>query len=103
DDLVAELGSDKIHVAFGEPLSPRRLAERICVVEDRSPQFTLAELRERFEPMTGIDCTDFFTPQPWTPLAATAIAEDFLASEASHRYEPGARYFFGHRIPDDAP
>jgi hypothetical protein len=34
------------------------------------------------------------------PLAAAAILEDMLESGELERFEPGVRYFFGHRIPD---
>ncbi|PRP95380.1 hypothetical protein ENSA5_39650 [Enhygromyxa salina] len=101
DEVVAELGSETVHVAFGELLSPRTLARHICApIGTHYLRHQISCMRERFEPMTGIDCTDFFTSDPWTPLAAAAIAEDFLASDASARFEDGARYFFGHRIPD---
>jgi hypothetical protein len=33
-------------------------------------------------------------------LQMAATLEDFLRSDPSARYEPGIRYFFGHRIPD---
>ncbi|PRQ09164.1 hypothetical protein [Enhygromyxa salina] len=102
DDVAAELGSERVHVAFGELLSARTLARRICTTSGPFARFNLGELRERFEPMTGIDCTAFLTntnSDEWTPLPAAAIAEDFLASEASEGFADGVRYFFGHRIP----
>jgi hypothetical protein len=101
DEVVAEFGGEQIYVAFARRLSARTLAQMICAPQSgHYARFELIELRERFEPMTGIDCTDFFTPTPWTPLAAAAIAEEFLASPQSHAYEEGVRYFFGHRLPD---
>ena len=33
-------------------------------------------------------------------LTAGAILEEFLNDEKSKRYEPGVRYFWGHRIPE---
>lgn len=101
DEVVEELGSDKVHVAFGELSSARTLARHVITNSGpRRVRQRLMRVRERFEPMTGIDCTAFFADTPWTPLAAAAIAEDFLASDASARFEDGARYFFGHRIPE---
>ncbi|MFO7566844.1 MAG: hypothetical protein R6X02_29645 [Enhygromyxa sp.] len=100
DEMVAELGGEQVYVAFARRLSARTLAQMICAPVNKRPRFELMFLRRRFEPMTGIDCTDFFTADPWTPLAAAAIAEDFLASAHSYDYEEGVRYFFGHRLPD---
>ena len=100
DELAAELGSERTYVAFGERLCARTLARRISQAGGHYARFRLARLRERFEPMTGIDCTGFFTVDPWTPLAAAALAEDFLADPRSAQFEAGARYFFGHRVPD---
>ena len=99
DALVGELGSEQLHVAFAEPLSATTLARRIVEAGGPYARFHLRSLRARFEPMTGIDCRGFFTIEPWTPLAAAAIAEEFLASNAGERFEPGVRYFFGHRLP----
>lgn len=57
--------------------------------------------RMLFEGTTGLDCRGFFNEQYiLQPLTATAIVEDFLESGEAGNYEPGVRYFFGHRIPD---
>lgn len=59
-----------------------------------------ADLRRRFEASTGIDCHDMFVEKVFQPLAAARIAESFLNSAQATKYQDGARYFFGHRIPD---
>nr|AYM52762.1 hypothetical protein [Archangium disciforme] len=58
------------------------------------------ELRRRFEASTGIDCHDMYSNGVFQPLAAARIAESFLNSPEAAKYQDGARYFFGHRIPD---
>jgi len=56
--------------------------------------------RMLFEATTGISCRGFFGPDRLLrPLAAAAIIEEFLDSGAASRFQAGARYFFGHRIP----
>ena len=57
-------------------------------------------LRRRFEPATGLDCSEIFADDTVHPLAAAAIAEEFLDSDAAARFEDGVRYFFGRRIPE---
>jgi hypothetical protein len=34
------------------------------------------------------------------PLTAAALAEELLDRPAAARFQPGVRYFFGHRLPD---
>jgi hypothetical protein len=56
--------------------------------------------RMLFEATTGVPCGEFYG-QDWQlrPLAAAVVLEDFLESGAAKKFEPGVRYFFGHRIP----
>jgi hypothetical protein len=57
--------------------------------------------RMLFEATTGVSCHGFFGPDRLLrPLAAAAIVEEFLDSGAASRFQQGARYFFGHRIPE---
>lgn len=54
-----------------------------------------------FEASTGVDCSAFFDQDNTLQyLPATAIMETFLESDGRKRFQPGQRYFFGHRIPD---
>lgn len=96
-ELEARFGRDA-HVFRGELLDVRRLAERLLEALQR-PYFSMS-WRHRFEASTGTDCSGFYKRGELQPLAAAAIVEDFLESGAAERFEPGVRYFFGHRIPD---
>jgi hypothetical protein len=58
------------------------------------------DLRHRFEATTGVDCREFFKKGAAQRLRIAATTEDFLRSPAAALFEPGVRYFFGHRIPD---
>lgn len=98
--VVEKIGSDKTVVFQGEPYWVRRIAERIRRPATPYPAVELAILRERFEPAVARDCSSMFNGSSVSTLTAAAIAEDFLDSEDAARYEPGVRYFFGHRIPD---
>lgn len=100
ESVVARLGSDKVHVFRGELQSVRGLAERMRRLTTRYVSGELVALRRRFEPATGVDCSEIFANDSFDPLAAAAIAEEFLDGDAAARFEDGVRYFFGHRIPD---
>ncbi|NJK31974.1 MAG: hypothetical protein HC927_05885 [Deltaproteobacteria bacterium] len=56
--------------------------------------------RRRFEASTGIDCSEFYSDGEFFPLVAAARLEAWIDSPEADRYEPGVRYFFGHRIPN---
>ena len=76
----------------------RRLLDRIGAGEATN---RLGWERMILEATTGLDCRGFFNEEgAFQPLAAAAIVEDFLESGQAVKYEPGVRYFFGHRIPD---
>ncbi len=104
-ELRAVVGAgteDRTAVFEGEPLSldrvARRLLGRLRVGED-ADEIEIG--RMIFEAHTGVNCAAFYKPLgPLQPLAAAAIVEDYLESGDAARFEPGVRYFFGHRIPD---
>ncbi|NMO20029.1 hypothetical protein HPC49_20835 [Pyxidicoccus fallax] len=76
----------------------QRLLKRIHTGEhlDR-----IAMGRMLLEATTGLDCRAFFDESGRLQnLTAAAIVEDFLERGDADRYQPGVRYFFGHRIPD---
>jgi len=57
--------------------------------------------RMLLEATTGLNCRAFFDDSGRLQnLTAAAIIEDFLDGGDADRYQPGVRYFFGHRIPD---
>jgi hypothetical protein len=98
DELEARLGATTL-CWRGDLYSVRRFAEALRQVgRSRFYMVQLWVLRSYFEPATGIDCSSFFRDGTPRPLAAAAIAEDFL-EEHAHRFEAGKRYFFGHEVP----
>lgn len=98
DEIAPQLGPERL--AFrGERFSVRRVAQ-LALEALREPYFSM-QWRRKFEASTGIDCRPFYRHENLQPLAAAAILEDFLDSGEAEKYEPGVRYFFGHRIPDD--
>jgi hypothetical protein len=98
NELAAELGTDQVIVFRGARFGVVPLAQ--YVLRRIQHPYVRDELRHRFEASTGIDCTGFYRNGDLRPLAAAVILEDFLASPAADAFEPGVRYFFGHRIPD---
>ncbi len=100
--LREEFGTDQCPVLFGQKFSVRRLAQRLhgYLVADQIKTVTILRQRHFFEAATGIDCSGFCKNEELDPLAAVAIVEEFLEGPEATKYEEGARYFFGHRIPD---
>ncbi len=93
----------RVHVQNGHVFSVKDHAETLLRSLKTGGQSTALEdtfLRRKFEATTGVDCRSFYAREHLRPLAAAAIVEGFLDSGEADRYEPGARYFFGHRIPD---
>ena len=56
-------------------------------------------LREKFEAMTGIDCTGFYREGRLVHGEAVHVLEEFLASSVCTKYQMGKRYFFSNPIP----
>lgn len=94
---------DDAIVAEGDVLSlagtARRLLDRV-----RGRDATAGRIGHglrSFRAMTGLDCRDVYTKEgALQRLTTAAILEDWLDSGEAERFEPGVRYFFGHRIPD---
>lgn len=76
--LVARLHE---RIRSGEASDSRMEWERMC-----------------FEASTGIDCTAFYEQGRLQRLAALAVLEDFMEGGYAADFEPGVRYFFGHRV-----
>jgi hypothetical protein len=56
--------------------------------------------RRTFETYTGVDCSRFYDSKgSFMPLNAAAALEKYVAREPRVEFEPGQRYFFGHRVP----
>jgi hypothetical protein len=86
-----------------EPLSLPKIAEfALSKVQRRRDSEILATARMLLEAYTGRDMRGFWRLDDYKldPLAAGAMLEEMLESGELDRFEPGVRYFFGHRIPD---
>ncbi|HLV97808.1 MAG TPA: hypothetical protein VKT82_03940 [Ktedonobacterales bacterium] len=85
-------------ISRGELLSLRRLAQYLLdVLPGRHSIYHDEEIwLDILEAYTGLDVTSH-SEHP--PLVVKQV-EQFLAHPGIERYEPGVRYFFGHRIPD---
>jgi hypothetical protein len=56
--------------------------------------------RRTFETYTGVDCSRFYDSKgSFMPLNAAAALEKYAAREPRVDFQPGQRYFFGHRVP----
>jgi hypothetical protein len=97
-----ELGSSEAAILNGKPFSVRLIVEDLLakVMDKGADSLGVAEERMLFEATTGVDCSAFFDNFQLRRLAATDVLEKFLESPHVNQYEPGVRYFFGHRIPD---
>lgn len=96
---VARLGSDQVLVFRGQPRSSAALAEAMRHVTSKYVASELWQLRQRFEPATGVDCSAIFAGPSVSMAAATALAEAFLDSPTAADHAPGSRFFFGHPVP----
>jgi len=102
DDLSADREMS-LAIFEGEALSLAKVARRLLVrLRANGGLEEISTARMTLEAFTGMDCSSFYKPDfgPLQPLTAAAIVEDFLESGEAEKYEPGVRYFFGHRIPD---
>jgi hypothetical protein len=102
--LARTTGDGEAAVFQGVVLDVRKLAEQMRdLLRPTTPaqkrEATFRQLRHRFEAATGTDCRSFYRDDELQPLAAAAVIEDFLESEAATRFVPGKRYFFGHPVP----
>jgi len=99
--FIEGIGQADAKVLYGQVFGVRYLAERfIEVLGDWDRRLEWVRLRQMFEGSTGIDLSLGYEGRKLHPLKIAAILEDFLASPEAARYEHGARYFWGHRIPD---
>ena len=86
----------------GERLNIRGVAQRLLTrVRTGAHPDRIEVGRMLLEATTGLNCRAFFDDSGRLQnLTAAAIIEDFLDGGDADRYQPGVRYFFGHRIPD---
>lgn len=94
--------TSELLVAEGAPINLIGIARRLLgrVTSEGVPSARIEQAWWMFGAMTGVDCRGFFTTEGHLKrLTAAAILEEYLDSGAAERFEPGVRYFFGHRIP----
>ncbi|WP_239470072.1 hypothetical protein [Archangium violaceum] len=101
-EVASRLASRDQAVTAGLPLDlealVRRLHERIRSGEPSGSRMEWE--RMCFEASTGVDCTAFYEQGRLRRLAALAILEDFMDAGHAAAFEPGVRYFFGHRVDE---
>jgi hypothetical protein len=86
----------------GERLNIRNVARRLLSRVQTGAHPDRIEMgRMLLEATTGLNCRAFFDDSGRLKnLTAAAIVEEFLERGDADKYQPGFRYFFGHRIPD---
>jgi hypothetical protein len=99
-ELVEELGSEKRTVWRGVIFDVGELARQIIRTVRNEEVNSLFDYIHKFEANTGLNCTGCFRDIKPDRLAIEALMEDFFESGHAAQFEPGARYFFGHRIQD---
>lgn len=98
--IKAKLTAPDHAIVAGESLDLRGLVRRLYGYLGAAGENKrrIEWIRMFFEASTGIDCSRFYENNRFQRLAAMAIFEDFLDSEAPKRFEVGTRYFFGHPL-----
>ncbi|QRK07479.1 hypothetical protein JQX13_47005 [Archangium violaceum] len=100
------VSSQTIHegeaIIEGGRLNIRDIAQRLLTrVQTGERLDRIAMGRMLLEATTGLNCRAFFDDSGRLKnLSAAAIVEEFLERGDADKYQPGVRYFFGHRIPD---
>lgn len=101
NELASRLPPGASAVFRNEPLSLPKLAEfALARVRRNRDAEIVATIRMLLEAYTGRDMRGFYRLGDYKldPLFAAEILEDMLGSGELERFEPGVRYFFGHRI-----
>ena len=98
--LAKMFETDQVAVLYGNLFSVKSLAERLLKNLAEGKIANVMGERAIFEASTGVDCSSFYKDRQLQPLAAASILEAFLQSGDPEKFQPGVRYFFGHRIPD---
>ena len=100
--ISAQTSAQELLIAEGSPINLTDIARRLLarVTSEEVPSARIEQAWWMFGAMTGVDCREFFTTEGHLKrLTAAAILEEYLDSGAAERFEPGVRYFFGHRVP----
>jgi hypothetical protein len=99
--LLNEAGSYETAFFFGTPVDVPTLVWRMRDLVEKNDPGGINRQWRRFEPLTGVDCSSFYTPTGVDLHAVTEVLDEFEAQRpsAAERFEPGKRYFFGHPVP----
>jgi hypothetical protein len=99
--LLNEAGSYETALFFGTPVDVPTLVWRMRDLVEKDDPGGIGTQRRRFEPLTGVDCSSFYTPTGVDLHAVIEVLDEFEAQRpsAAERFEPGKRYFFGHPVP----
>lgn len=94
--LRQKLGREDVPIFRGKLFSVQAVAREIIDLQFGAD--LTADLRQRFEASTGINCTDWETSEFFDRQKAAASAQRFLDDPASTNFKPGQLYFFGRPI-----
>jgi len=97
EEIEVQLGTVDVPIWQGDVLRVSSVAK--TMLERLRRGHLLQRHRQKFEAMTGINCSRFYVDQTLQPLSAFAVLEEFMNSDAPSQFKTGVRYFFGHRIP----
>ena len=100
DALVARHGSDRIALLRGEPVDVWKMLGDMQRQLGGSPAASFCHAwRHTFETYTGVDCSKFYDRGRFLPNNALVGLAKYAAREPRVDFQPGQRYFFGHRVP----
>jgi hypothetical protein len=105
--LADQHGTDRIAVLGGKLVDPGKMQEDMQqrLTQPRKPGEwhdwgSILLWRRTFETYTGVDCSRFYDAKgSFMPLNAAAELEKYAARQPRVEFQPGQRYFFGHRVP----
>jgi hypothetical protein len=101
-ELKERFKTERVIVLEGEMASVQMFATLLLQRLGQSDFNQVAQpfLRRRFEASTGLNCSAFFREKRFQALSVASLLEEVVEGGQLEKYEPGVRYFFGHRVPD---
>lgn len=98
--LIEKFTTDRVSAWHGDVFDVTALTREFLSAIPHITTGSCILYRHKFEASTGLDCRHFFHAFSPQPLEIQATLEEFLLAEPEAEYNPGVRYFFGHRIPE---
>jgi hypothetical protein len=100
--LSERIGNDRSVVAEGGVLSIADVCRRLLTRLERGEYpDRIEKARMLIEATTGLDCRRMFSSDGRVqPAAGIVLITRFLESGLAETFEPGHRYFFGHKVPE---